>query len=214
MFHTSTEEAGQLLAKHHGKFACFSTQCLIHAWTVAMRTSLCDKEIWKLSKDRTVRLQYFEKIAQYIYCCDPYYDKAFTVPSLPFLRLHVIYCHFCFFDKPSERRTCIISKLDGLKSRCVVNVKDSAIFEPFKDLSKDYTFLNINVHCYNCYILALQHSISSLIQKILLKKLKDMKKTGEYFYCGILMWIKYCRQIQVEWLQLSQIRMIFVLHPC
>ena len=59
----TTEEVGQLLAKHHGKFACFSTQCRIHAWTVAKRTSLCDKEIWKLSKDRTVRLQYFEKIA-------------------------------------------------------------------------------------------------------------------------------------------------------
>ena len=58
-----TEEVGQLLAKHHGKFACFSTQCLTHAWTVANRMSLCDKEIWKLSKDRTVRLQYFEKIA-------------------------------------------------------------------------------------------------------------------------------------------------------
>ena len=63
----ASEEVGQLLAKHHGKFACFSTQCLIHAWTVAKRTSLCDKEIWKLSKDRTVRLQYFEKIARYIF---------------------------------------------------------------------------------------------------------------------------------------------------
>ena len=75
----------------------------------------------------------------YIYCCDPYYDEAFTIPSLPLLRLHVIYCHFCFLDKPSERRTCIIpntevliSKLDGLKSPCVVNVKASAIFEPFR----------------------------------------------------------------------------------
>ena len=74
----------------------------------------------------------------YICCCNPYYDQAFTIPSLPFLRLHVIYCHFCFLDKPSER-TCIIpntealiSKLDGLKSPCVVNVKASAIFEPFK----------------------------------------------------------------------------------
>ena len=76
----------------------------------------------------------------YIYCCDPYYDEAFAIPSLPFLRLHVIYCHFCFLDKPSERRTCIIpnteaiiSKLDShLKSPCVVNVKASVIFEPFK----------------------------------------------------------------------------------
>ena len=75
----------------------------------------------------------------YIYCCDPYYDEAFTISSLPFLRLHFIYCHFCFLDKPLERRTWIIpntevlnSKLDGLKSPCVVNVKASAIFEPFK----------------------------------------------------------------------------------
>ena len=53
-----SEEVGQLLAKHHGKFARVSTQCLIHACTVAKRTSLCDKEIWKLWKDKTVRLQY------------------------------------------------------------------------------------------------------------------------------------------------------------
>ena len=66
-FSLVSEEVGQLLAKHHGKFACVSTQCLIHAWTVAKRTSLCDKEIWKLSKDKTVRLQYFEKIARYIF---------------------------------------------------------------------------------------------------------------------------------------------------
>ena len=28
---------------------------------------VCDKEIWKLSKDKTVTLQYFKKIAQHIY---------------------------------------------------------------------------------------------------------------------------------------------------
>ena len=43
----------------------------------------------------------------YIYCCDPYYDKAFTIPSLPFLRLHVIYCHFCFLDKPSREELAL-----------------------------------------------------------------------------------------------------------
>ena len=62
--------------------------------------------------------------------------------------------------------------------------------------------------------LGLQNSISRLIPRIQLKKINDMKQTGEYFYCGILTWIKYCLQIQVEWLQLSQIRMIFVLRPC
>ena len=40
---------------------------LIHARTVAKRTSLWHKEIWKLSKDKSVRLQYFEKIARYIF---------------------------------------------------------------------------------------------------------------------------------------------------
>ncbi len=44
----------------HGRF-------LIHARTVAKRTSLWHKEIWKLSKDKSVRLQYFKKIAQYIF---------------------------------------------------------------------------------------------------------------------------------------------------
>ena len=37
----------------------------------------------------------------YIYRCDPYYDEAFTIPSLPFIILHAIYCHSCFLDKPS-----------------------------------------------------------------------------------------------------------------
>ena len=83
----------------------------------------------------------------YIYCCDPHYDEVFTIPSLPFLRLHGIYCHFSFLDKPEERRNCIIpntpalvSKLDGLKSPCVINVKTSAIFEPFQVSNPKKTF--------------------------------------------------------------------------
>ncbi len=40
---------------------------LIHAQTVVKRTSLWHKEIWKLWKDKSVRLQYFEKIARYIF---------------------------------------------------------------------------------------------------------------------------------------------------
>ena len=72
----------------------------------------------------------------YLYCCDPFYDASFTIPSLPFLRLHGVFCHFSFINSPSERRNCfmpnseaLISKLDGLKSPCIINVKTSAIFQ-------------------------------------------------------------------------------------
>ncbi|XP_028395887.1 uncharacterized protein LOC114519909 [Dendronephthya gigantea] len=72
----------------------------------------------------------------YMYCCDPHYDLSFTVPSLPFFKLHGLCCHFAFHNTPSERRLCIIpnteallSKLNGLKSPCVINVKASTIFE-------------------------------------------------------------------------------------
>ncbi len=64
LYQTNTEEVGQLLAKHHGKFA---RVFLIHARTVAKRISLWHKEIWKLSKGKSVRLQYFEEIARYIF---------------------------------------------------------------------------------------------------------------------------------------------------
>ncbi|XP_028418992.1 uncharacterized protein LOC114544602 [Dendronephthya gigantea] len=50
--------------------------------------------------------------------------------------LHGLCCHFAFHNTPSERRLCIIpntetllSKLNGLKSPCVINVKASTIFE-------------------------------------------------------------------------------------
>jgi hypothetical protein len=74
-----------------------------------------------------------------LYCCDPHYDLCFTVPSLPFLKLHGTCCdccHFSFMNNPSERRSCVIpsseallSKLDGVKSPCIINVKTSAIFK-------------------------------------------------------------------------------------
>ena len=97
----------------------------------------------------------------YLYCCDPHYDQAFTIPSLPFLRLHGIYCHFSFPDKPSERRTCIIpntpalvSKLDGVKSPSVVNVKTSAIFEPFQ-VSKTLFCSLYDFSCITCMYMVL-----------------------------------------------------------
>ncbi len=132
----TSEEVGQLLAKHHGKIARVSS----FMRGLLRSEHLCDirnMEAFERQECQATILRENSTIC--IYCFDLYYDEAFTIPSLPFLRLHVIYCHFSFLDKPSERRTCIIpntealiSKLDGLKSPCIVNVKASAIFEPFK----------------------------------------------------------------------------------
>ena len=55
------EEVGQLLAKHHGKFARVSS---------FMRGLLRSEHLCRInniSKDKSVRLQYFEKIARYIF---------------------------------------------------------------------------------------------------------------------------------------------------
>ena len=59
----TAEEVGQLLAKHHGKFA----RVFSFMRGLLRSEHLCGtKEIWKLSKDKSVRLQYFKKIARYI----------------------------------------------------------------------------------------------------------------------------------------------------
>ena len=72
----------------------------------------------------------------YLHCCDCFYDLSFTIPSLPFLRLNGLFCHFSFLNSPSEKRMCVIpnsesflKKLDGLKSPCIINVKTSALFK-------------------------------------------------------------------------------------
>ena len=71
-----------------------------------------------------------------LYCCDPHYALCFAIPSLPFLKLHGTCCHFSFINNPSERRSCVIpcseallSKLDGVKYPCIINVKTSAVFK-------------------------------------------------------------------------------------
>ena len=130
------EEVGQLLAKPIMRnLRAFSRSVSF------IRGLLRSEHVWtkKYGSFRKTRLSRYNTARKYIYCCDPYFDEALTIASLPFLRLHVIYCHFCFLDKPSKGRACIIantealiSKLDGLKYPCVVNVKASVIFEPFK----------------------------------------------------------------------------------
>ena len=71
-----------------------------------------------------------------LYCCDPRYDLCFAMPSLLFFKLHGTCCHFSFINNPSERRSFVIpsseallSKLDGVKSPCIINVKTSAVFK-------------------------------------------------------------------------------------
>ena len=79
--------------------------------------SLTIKPIWKLLNEKSVRLQYFVKIA--CYCC-----------------IVAILINFSFINTLSEQRSCVIpsseallSKLDGVKSPCIINVKTSAVFK-------------------------------------------------------------------------------------
>jgi hypothetical protein len=61
-----------------------------------------------------------------------YYNK------LTFFKLHGTCCHFSLINNASERRNCVLyipnsetllSKLDDVKSPCIINVKTSAIFK-------------------------------------------------------------------------------------
>ena len=35
-----------------------------------------------------------------LYCCDPHYDLCFTIPSLPYIKLHGTCCHFSIINNP------------------------------------------------------------------------------------------------------------------
>ena len=95
------------------------------------------KPIWKLSNEKSVKATTLcENGMLLLYCCVPHYDLCFAIPSLPFFKLHGTCCHFSFINNPSERRSCIIprseallSKLDGVKSSCIINVKTSSVFK-------------------------------------------------------------------------------------
>lgn len=72
----------------------------------------------------------------YLHCCALFFQFDVTVPSLPFLRLKGLYCHFSFVDALTERRVCmipnsdsLIKKLQDVKSPCVVEVVSSTVFE-------------------------------------------------------------------------------------
>ena len=112
------EEVGQLLAKHHGKFARVSS----FMRGLLRSEHLCginNMEAFERQECQATILR--ENSTIYIYCCDPYYDKAFTNRWREELALII------------PNTEALISKLDGLKSPCIVkHVKASAIFEPFK----------------------------------------------------------------------------------
>ena len=55
-----------------------------------------------------------------------------------FFKLHGTCCHFSFINNPCEKRNCLIyipnseallSKLDGVRFPCIINVKTSAVFK-------------------------------------------------------------------------------------
>ncbi len=69
------EEVGQLLAKHHGKFA----RVFSFMRGLLRSEHLCginNMEAFERQECQATILR--ENSTIYIYCCDPYYDKAFT----------------------------------------------------------------------------------------------------------------------------------------
>ena len=47
-----------------------------------------------------------------LYCCDPHYDLCFTIPSLPYIKLHGTCCHFSIINNPSvkAKELCLYSQ--------------------------------------------------------------------------------------------------------
>jgi hypothetical protein len=128
------------VAKHHGYWAPNSTRGFIDCWL--SWTSLWIYQYGSFRTTRvwlSVRLRYFVKRNSMLllYCCDHHYDLCFIISSLPFFKLHGTCCHFSFINNPSEKRNCVyvpnsealLSKLDGVKSPCIINVKTSAVFK-------------------------------------------------------------------------------------
>ena len=76
-----------------------------------------------IAKDKIVRLR---NSMLCIYCCGSHYDLCSSIPSLPFLKLHGVCCHFSFvnirpkqgfvFIYPTATARPCFSKLNGLKS--------------------------------------------------------------------------------------------------
>ena len=71
-----------------------------------------------------------------VYCCDLRVQFGFSIPSLPFIRMKGLFCHFSFMDTLSERRGVIIphsqpllNKLDAVNSPCIITVKSSVCFK-------------------------------------------------------------------------------------
>ena len=48
-----------------------------------------------------------------LYCCDPHYDLCFTIPSLPYIKLHGTCYFFWFINNPSvkAKELCLYSSL-------------------------------------------------------------------------------------------------------
>jgi hypothetical protein len=58
------------------------------------------KPIWKLSNDKSVKeCQIPCENSILLYCCDTHYDLCFTIPNLPFFKLHGTCCHFSLVYK-------------------------------------------------------------------------------------------------------------------
>ena len=81
-------------------------------------------------------LMFLKTSLLYLYCVDTEYVSELTIPSLPFLKLKVLFGHVSFPRSLSERRMAVFPMckrvLDELKdvvSPCVINVVSSVEFK-------------------------------------------------------------------------------------
>ena len=72
----------------------------------------------------------------YLYCVDLSYNFAFTIPSLPFLKLNGVFGHGSFPGSQAERQMVVLprsdkvlAKLKDVVSPCVTEVKSSVSFK-------------------------------------------------------------------------------------
>ena len=71
-----------------------------------------------------------------VHCVDTDSPFQFSIPSMPFLALEGIFCHFSFPDRPTERRMCVLAhtafaceRFRRKPSPCIVEVESSVLFE-------------------------------------------------------------------------------------
>ena len=114
----TSEEVGQLLAKHHGKFACALPIGSTTRWPQRSK-HLWNMEVFERRDCPGLILQ--ENSTVQLYLCDSFYDCAFTDPSILFWHCTRGFCH-CLRDEITVLK-CLESGQTYSKSPCIIDVK-------------------------------------------------------------------------------------------